>query len=258
MEKQANDRGESSVNGTLDGHGGKSFRILIRFTLLELVIVVAVIAILMSFLLPALQKAKGTALQIRCMNNLGQCGKAALMYASDYDGLFQIGHANLDWTGEVTWIQFLYNNNYLRKGECFLCPNEKPNKPPYIFSSGGGCAYAYQSYGINAMAKAAAPDNTGIYVCPSTTSYENILRLYNVKQPTNFLLFADSYRLSDDAQGYTLSPWQAKLHLRHGSGEAGKANAQFVDGHVEASGIERLKECGWNDAYTKGHVAINF
>jgi prepilin-type N-terminal cleavage/methylation domain-containing protein/prepilin-type processing-associated H-X9-DG protein len=56
------------------------------FTLLEILIVVAIISILASMLLPALQKAREKARQSVCVNNLKQIGMGVLMYVNDWDG----------------------------------------------------------------------------------------------------------------------------------------------------------------------------
>ena len=55
------------------------------FTLVELLIVIAIIALLAAILFPVFAQAREKARQTSCVSNLRQIGLATLMYAGDYD-----------------------------------------------------------------------------------------------------------------------------------------------------------------------------
>ena len=56
------------------------------FTMIELMVVVAIIAILCMMLLPAISQVKSKAKKIQCVNNLKQCGMSISYYAGDFNG----------------------------------------------------------------------------------------------------------------------------------------------------------------------------
>jgi prepilin-type N-terminal cleavage/methylation domain-containing protein len=171
------------------------------FTLIELLIVIAIIAILAGMLLPALNSARKKAKAIACLNNLKQMGISIGMYADSYNQTIVATSVNLLSTTCATYSQALCNDKFINPNapRSYMCSEADPS-PRYPSGNripnndlAKGYAYGMNHWGVWAT--------NGVYkgittqrFPDSTNDEDRLLRLMKIKYPSRFLLLADSKR----------------------------------------------------------------
>jgi len=177
------------------------------FTLIELLVIIAIIAILMTILLPALNKAQEMGRRIVCINNLKQLVLVSHSYISD----------NNEWLPPCRW-GFLgsewddFLKPYVNGGiEVFICPSNISE------ASSTGTNYAYNQRVGDTQAGGGA-------------AYNQLPKLSMVSKPTKAGLIMD-FKISTGGRFFDSD---ALYNVSHGDHRhSGSLNLSFLDGHAE-------------------------
>ena len=218
------------------------------FTLVELLVVMAIIAILAGLLLPTLSRSRDSANRIKCVSNLRQLGVAAQLYWNDNDGKCFTTRTTLTNNGAIHWCGWLEDQNegeraydfsasklypYISSSDVRLCPSLNASMAQFKMKASN---IIFFSYGYN-----------GVALSPKiSTKPQPPIDINEIKHVTETALFADAAQVNDfqppaspsnpmleewyyldDPTNYN-SSYYPHGHFRHGQ----KANVVFCDGHV--------------------------
>ena len=206
------------------------------FTLIELIVVLALLLMLGAFLMPALGRSKSAARRAQCLSNLRQLGLAARMYWDDHEDQAFVFRGPATNGGDLFWFGWLERGSegqrafdptagalfpYLQGRGVDLCPAFNYHLPQFKLKA-TGAAYGY-GYNLHLSAATGRPP----------------LNISEVAQPSETVLFADSAQVntwqapaSESSpmleEFYYVSATESTVHFRHQQ----TANGVFCDGHV--------------------------
>lgn len=193
---------------------------VIAFTLLELLVVIATMAILLGMLLPALGKARERGKAINCVGNVRQLLMGIHQYVDDWND-------SLPFQKSPTWYDVVGNaylgidvNQMKRRDSVFTCPSDSL----YInYSATNSDKLIRVSYAINGS----FPRKTTTFIGMA------MLKMREIKDPSVCAFLVDfAKKTSGDTLFFNSVPLDSYAY-RH----LGSMNVGYGDGHVGEIGF---------------------
>jgi prepilin-type processing-associated H-X9-DG protein len=207
------------------------------FTVVELLVVAAILGLLAAMLLPTLAQGKATARRVQCTENLHQLALASHVYWGDHDDMTFRYFESATNGGRTYWFGWIKPGSegdrefdptmgvlqgYLSAPAVMICPSLNYQATRHkLKARGAACNYGYNRY----LGK--EPISLSRVLRPSeTTLFADAAQVNDFQAPASAehpLLEEFYYVDADEGGGYP------NCHFRH----RGRAQAVFVDTHVD-------------------------
>ncbi len=199
------------------------------FTLVELLVVIAVVGTLFALLLPSLARARERAMELTCSTRLAQVGLAGTTYAVDHSQYYP----------NYLWATTLVNMNYLQSDAQRFCPLEAQSVTSFLSArtafSGTPRAKPGPGWTYSMNIVLMAPNGWGVVTTDRPARMDKVFRA------SQGMAFSDGAQrgvyyphYSDYTEqqfmGRTDSAWADPPHKGQGGFTRG-FNVQYVDGH---------------------------
>lgn len=198
-----------------------------KFTLIELLSVIAIVAILMSVLLPALQNARRAVKSTACANNMRQMGLAMISYTCDYDNWMPPDRGS----GAIYWAQCIYPE-YLALSSTFCCPSGLEE----LYSTKPTYNYMYNMY-LGCMR-----DWAGVNASPR--------KIYRCAYPSICSVAIDGKNKTANRPDFDLGGGKAYIADYIDTRHSVNTNVLFADTHVAGQNPWKLTNSDFSGVYT--------
>lgn len=211
--------GKLQFRQMIPGHGRQC-----AFTLIEMLVVIAIIALIVALIVPGVASALDRAKRTMCASRQHSTHIALMSYLTENKGKI---HLYSNYAENSSWGKELVMNGYLESDtESLVCPTTYPSHYDPIDQ--------FWSYGMNFHGFPG-------WMPGSSRVAEYFITPTKVQRPSAQILLGDSTYINPQEGPtkdlYVFSNGEGCLHLRHGD----MANITYADGHTKSVGLDQIR-----------------